>query len=88
MNRNRIRGNVDLEAASAEGRAEILDSGESQLIKAVRAGKPWVFRFVLSRLGRQRGYAATLSVERQVVGRVVVFLLRTRPPWSIGQQRS
>ncbi|MEO8270303.1 MAG: hypothetical protein ABI557_11330, partial [Aureliella sp.] len=53
---------------------ELLDAAESQLFKAVRAGKPWAIRFVLSRLGRSRGYGATLSVDSQVVGRVVVYL--------------
>ncbi len=70
----RIQGNADLEAARDEGRAEILDHGETGLFTAVRAGKPWAIRFVLTRLGRDRGYGATLAVDSQVTGRVVVYL--------------
>ncbi len=70
----RIKGNAALEETRDTARAELLDAAESQLFKAVRAGKPWAIRFVLTRLGRERGYGATLSVDSQVVGRVVVYL--------------
>lgn len=71
----RISASDELIEARASGKAEVLDAAESQLFKAVRLGKPWAIRFVLSRLGRDRGYGASLQVDGgAATGRVVVFL--------------
>ena len=71
---DRIANNPDLVAARDEARQVVLDAAESELFKAVRAGKPWAIRFVLGRLGRGRGYGAKLEVEGGATGRVVLYL--------------
>ena len=70
----RMRDNPALEEARAEGKADVLDRAESNLFQAVRAGKPWAIRFVLGRLGGDRGYRASMKVESKLQGRVVVYL--------------
>ena len=70
----RIRGNAELEQARADGKEEVLDRAESNLFQAVRAGRPWAIRFVLSRIGKDRGYGPSLKVDGALQGRVVVYL--------------
>ncbi len=70
----RVKGNAALEEARDTAKAELLDVAESGLFKAVRAGKPWAIRFVLSRLGRGRGYGATLQLDAQPMGKICVYL--------------
>lgn len=70
----RISDSPALQEARDEAKAQILDTAESALFKAVRAGDPWSIRFVLSRLGRDRGYGAKLEIEGQIHGKVVVYL--------------
>lgn len=72
--KDRVTVNQDLINARDEGRQAVLDAAESELFKAARAGKPWAVRFVLGRLGRGRGYGASLELEGSGTGRVVVFL--------------
>lgn len=66
MNRSslqrRIRNNPDLQAALNECREELLDTTESQLIKAVKDGKEWAISLVLKTLGRARGYGDAQEV--------------------------
>lgn len=72
----RIRASELLKAARDEARAELLDVAESGLFKAVRAGRMWAIKFVLSRLGKDRGYGMNFQVDAQVnqAGRIVIVL--------------
>lgn len=70
----RILTNQDLLDAREQGRQDVLDAAETELFKAVRSGKPWAVRFVLGRLGKGRGYGASLEVAGAALGRVVVYL--------------
>ncbi len=72
--KERVVVDQDLINARDEGRQSVLDAAESELFKAARAGSPWAVRFVLGRLGRGRGYGASLELEGTATGRVVVFL--------------
>jgi hypothetical protein len=73
--KDRVVVNQDLINARDEGRQSVLDAAESGLFKAVRSEKPWAIRFVLGRLGKGRGYGASLELEGSATtGRVVVFL--------------
>lgn len=71
----RLRDSQSLRDARDESTQEILDCAERELFKAVHAGKPWAIRFLLTRLGRGRGYGASIDVESGAgLGRVVVYL--------------
>lgn len=59
----RVKRDPALQALVAEAREKLLDSAEAGLAQAVRAKKPWAIKFVLSTVGRSRGYTKTLSVE-------------------------
>src|SRR5512139_2428179 len=45
----------EMDAFKAE-REAMLDLAEHHLMEAVKAGAPWAVRYVLSRLGKTRGY--------------------------------
>ncbi len=57
----RIESDGDLKKAYEDQRERILDEAENQLAKAVRKGTGWAVRFVLSTLGKSRGYAKSSS---------------------------
>ncbi len=70
----RTKDNELLQAARDDGRNELLDVAESQLFEAVRKGRPWAVKFVLSRLAKDRGYSLGLKVEGTLeqFGQVVI----------------
>jgi len=53
-------------AARDAARAHELDRAEGRLFDAVDAGEPWAVTFVLTRLGRGRGYGDRLEVAGRV----------------------
>ncbi len=71
---SRIRSSELLQGARDDGRNELLDVAESQLFEAVRKGRPWAVKFVLSRLAKDRGYSLGLKVEGTLeqFGQVVI----------------
>lgn len=71
---SRVQRTEALQEAREEGKQKILDAAESALFKAVREGKAWATKFVLSRLGRGRGYGASLELEGNAGGTVHVYL--------------
>jgi len=74
--RQAINNNPDLKELVYEQREELLDNAERGLVKAVNAGKLDAIKFVLSRLGRNRGYGQKLEVESSgdSASRIVVYL--------------
>jgi len=74
--RNAINSNPELKELVYEQREELLDNAERGLVKAVNAGKLEAIKFVLSRLGRNRGYGQKLEVENtgETSSRIVVYL--------------
>ena len=74
--RNAINSNTELKELVYEQREELLDNAERGLVKAVNAGKLEAIKFVLSRLGRNRGYGQKLEVENtgETSSRIVVYL--------------
>lgn len=55
-----------------ELREEIIDECEAQLFKAVRRGARWAIVFVLTRLGRHRGWGPTTAVSIHQPGIVII----------------
>lgn len=55
-----------------ESREKLLDLAEGQLYKAIAAGEAWAIRYVLSTIGRHRGYTERLElvVDRTRVERL------------------
>lgn len=73
--RRRVETKQALIDARDEGKQLVLDAAETALFKAVREGKAWAVKYILSRLGRGRGYGAKLELEgSNALGRVVVYL--------------
>lgn len=70
--RSAINGNPDLKEMLYEQREELLDNAERGLVKAVQAGKLDAIKFVLSRLGRNRGYGQKFEVEAKIDGDSVI----------------
>lgn len=60
----RIRAESDLEEVVQEAREEIIDLAESQLLKLIKRGNITAIIFLLKTLGRSRGYAERIEVER------------------------
>ena len=53
-------------AARDAARERQLDVAEDRLFSALDAGEPWAIQFVLTRLGRRRGYGDRLEIDAQV----------------------
>jgi len=70
--RNAINSNPELKELVYEQREELLDNAERGLVKAVNAGKLEAIKFVLSRLGRNRGYGQKIEVDAKVDGDSVI----------------
>jgi len=71
-----IKSRPELRDLQLDMQEEMLDEAEKGLRKAVYAEKAWAIQFVLSRLGKRRGYGQKLEVEASVdsASRVVVYL--------------
>lgn len=52
----RINKSAKLKAVQDEERGRFLDVGELKLKEAVMRGEPWAVKFLLSTLGKNRGY--------------------------------
>jgi len=52
----RIQRSPRLQEVLEEIKSASVDLGEAQLVRAVKDGEPWAIRFLLSHLGRDRGY--------------------------------
>ena len=65
-----------LQEARAQARENIVDQAEEGLFQAVKAQKSWAIKYVLSRLGKERGYTTTVKVDAHVEtsGKVVILL--------------
>ncbi len=72
--RGYIANRPQLRELLEDQREELLDNAERGLVKAVNAGNLTAIRFVLSRLGRSRGYGQKLEVSSTGEGRVIVYL--------------
>jgi hypothetical protein len=74
--RLRVKSSPELQAVVREGRDVALDVAESRLIKAVKAGKPWAVRFILSTWGKSRGFTTRteVSAELEPRGKVILML--------------
>jgi hypothetical protein len=54
---------ADVQAAFEEGRSELVDDAESQLVAMVQAGEWPAVRYTLSTLGKDRGYTTRPDPE-------------------------
>ena len=72
----RIRDEMVLQDAVAEERESMLDTAEHHLFRYVQQGKEWAIKYVLSRLGKERGYTTSMKLDANVerVGKVIVYL--------------
>ena len=70
----RAKSTEGIRKALAEAKEIVLDTAESKLFHAVRAGKPWAVRFILARLGAERGYAKKVEMEGEGMGEVHIIL--------------
>lgn len=72
----RIREDEELREAVDDERATLLDTAETHLFDHVRAGKPWAIKYVLSRLGKHRGYTLRHEItgDVNVTGEVRLYL--------------
>lgn len=57
-----VRSHTDLQDIQLDARDEILDQAERGLKLAVYAEKAWAIKFVLARLGKERGYGQKLEL--------------------------
>ncbi len=61
-----------IKRAHQNEREAILDMGETSLFKAVRDGHSWAVRYMLSTIGKPRGYSERQEVEH--TGKVKIVL--------------
>lgn len=73
---NRCNLTPALQALRTTAKEEVLDYAEQGLFAAVKAKHPWAIKFVLSRIGKERGYTTTFKVDAHVEssGKVVIML--------------
>ena len=64
----------DLQQVRDEARERLLDIAEEGLFEAVKKKRPWALQYVLSRLGKNRGY--TERTEQEQVGEIKVRVVR------------
>lgn len=66
----------ELQAVRDSAREEVVDYAEEGLFAAVKSKAPWAIKYVLSRLGKERGYTTTFKVDAHVEssGKVVIML--------------
>ena len=69
-----IAKNPDLQRVRDEARERLLDVAEEGLFEAVKRRRPWALQYVLSRLGKHRGY--TERTEQEQVGEIRVRVIR------------
>jgi hypothetical protein len=75
-----------VQAAKEAARGRLLDEAELRLWRAVQDGAPWAITFVLSRLGKHRGYVERheqAGADGQLVTLRVVY--ETPPPVDLPQ---
>lgn len=73
--KHRIDNDSQLQEAMDAAKQVLLDRAEAKLFKAVEAGSAWAVKFVLARLGKDRGYSGKLEVEgNAAIGRIVLTL--------------
>lgn len=61
-------------AALEEARNTILDTGEQKLFDAVERGEQWAIVFLLTRLGKSRGYTERHELEHTGAGGGAIIL--------------
>jgi len=64
----------ELQQVRDEARERLLDVAEEGLFDAVKKRRPWALQYVLSRLGKHRGY--TERTEQEQVGEIRVKVIR------------
>lgn len=71
---NWLKDDEDLQRAVREEQERMLDTAESNLLKAVKKGDPWAIRYFLSRKGKHRGYTTSVEVRGELNQRGEVHL--------------
>jgi len=66
----RIKKNPSLQEALKQAREQLIDKGESALVKAIDRGEPWAVSLALKTLGKHRGY--TEKQEYEHIGELMI----------------
>jgi hypothetical protein len=71
-----VNKHPELQTLTSDVAETTVDEAENQLLKAVKAGKPWAIALVLTTRGRKRGYIkeAEVNLKQTNPPRTVIYL--------------